>query len=274
MEMLMEKTKVMRISRQPSPVQTTAQNQPENVKYFNYSGSMITDNVRWTRAITSRTVMAKTSLNKQVLTSANWIKHVRNKLVKCYIWSIALHGSESWTLRTVDQKSLESFQMWCWRRMEKICWTDDVRNVEVLQRRVKKESNILQTIKTWKANWIGYILHRNRLLKHVIEGKRAGRVEVTVRRGWRCKQLLDGLKATRKYWKLKEGALDRNFWRTSFGRGYGIVVIETTEWMDCLHLGLTSTKKFITKLIEISGRYNINTAFSFLYVAWLLIQSM
>jgi len=183
MEMLMEKTKVMRISRQPSPVQTTAQNQPENVKYFNYSGSMITDNVRWTRAITSRTVMAKTSLNKQVLTSANWIKHVRNKLVKCYIWSIALHGSESWTLRTVDQKSLESFQMWCWRRMEKICWTDDVRNVEVLQRRVKKESNILQTIKTWKANWIGYILHRNRLLKHVIEGKRAGRVEVTVRRG-------------------------------------------------------------------------------------------
>jgi len=108
MEMLMEKeTKVMRISRQPPSIQMKAQNQLENVKYFNYPGSMITNNVRCTRAITSRIVMAKTSLNKQALTPANWIKHIRNKLVTCYIWSIALHGAESWTLRTVDQKYLE-----------------------------------------------------------------------------------------------------------------------------------------------------------------------
>jgi hypothetical protein len=34
----------------------------------------------------------------------------------------------------VDQKHLESFEMWCWRRMEKISWTDHVRNVEVILR--------------------------------------------------------------------------------------------------------------------------------------------
>jgi hypothetical protein len=33
---------------------------------------------------------------------------------------------------TADQKYLESFEMWCWRRMEKISWTDHVRNEEVL----------------------------------------------------------------------------------------------------------------------------------------------
>ena len=37
-------------------------------------------------------------------------------------------------LRTVDQKHLESFEMWCWRKMEKISWTDHVRNEEVLLR--------------------------------------------------------------------------------------------------------------------------------------------
>jgi hypothetical protein len=42
-----------------------------------------------------------------------------------------------------------------------------------------------------KANWIGHILHRNCLLKHVIEGKTEGRIEVT---GRRCKQLLDELR--------------------------------------------------------------------------------
>jgi hypothetical protein len=63
-----KKTKVMRIPRQPSPIQIKAQYQPENVKYFNYLGSMITDNV-----ITSRIAMAKASFKKQALAPANWI---------------------------------------------------------------------------------------------------------------------------------------------------------------------------------------------------------
>jgi len=41
---------------------------------------------------------------------------------------------ETWTLQAVDQKHLESFEMWCWRRMEKISWTEHVRNEEVLLR--------------------------------------------------------------------------------------------------------------------------------------------
>jgi hypothetical protein len=56
--------------------------------------------------------------------------------------------------------------------MEKISWTDRVRN-EVL-RRFKEERNILHTIKR-KASWIGHILRRYSLLKHVIEGKLAER---------------------------------------------------------------------------------------------------
>jgi hypothetical protein len=46
--------------------------------------------------------------------------NLRKKLVKCHIWSVALYGAETWTLRAVDQKHLESFELWCWRRIEKI----------------------------------------------------------------------------------------------------------------------------------------------------------
>ena len=59
--------------------------------------------------------------------------------------------------------------------MEKISWTDHVRNEEVLHR-VNEERNILHTVKSRKANWIGHILFRNCLLKHVIEGKIEGRI--------------------------------------------------------------------------------------------------
>jgi hypothetical protein len=85
---------------------------------------------------------------------------LRKKLVKCYIWSIALHDAESWTLQAVDQIHLESFEMWCWRRMENIGWTDHVRNEEVTLR-VKEQSNNLNEISTRKANWIGHNLCRD-----------------------------------------------------------------------------------------------------------------
>jgi hypothetical protein len=88
---------------------------------------------------------------------------LRKKLVKCYIWSIALYGAEIGTVWGVDQKQLDSFEMWCWRRMKKISWTDRVRN-EVVLLRVKGERNILHEISKRKANWIGHILCRNCLL--------------------------------------------------------------------------------------------------------------
>ena len=64
--------------------------------------------------------------------------------------------------------------------MEKISWTDHVRNEEVLLR-INEPRNILHEIRKLKANWIGHILGRNCLLKQVIEGKIKGEMEVTRR---------------------------------------------------------------------------------------------
>jgi hypothetical protein len=88
---------------------------------------MITDDARCTCEIKSRTAMTKVAFHrKAVLASRLDLNlctvslNLRKKLVKFYIWSIMLHGAEAWTL--------ESFEMWCWRRMEKISWPDYVRN--------------------------------------------------------------------------------------------------------------------------------------------------
>jgi len=43
-------------------------------------------------------------------------------------WNIELYSTLTWILRKADQKYFESFEMWCWRRMEKISWIDGVRN--------------------------------------------------------------------------------------------------------------------------------------------------
>ena len=105
MEMNVEKkTKVMRISRQPSPVKIMRdQKQLENVESFKYLGSMLTNDERYTCGIKFRIAMTKAAFNKKrALFSSTLDLKLRKKLVKCYIWSIALDGAETWTLRAVD----------------------------------------------------------------------------------------------------------------------------------------------------------------------------
>ena len=112
--------------------------------------------------------------------------------------------------------------------MEKISWTDHVRNEEVLLT-VNEQRNIVHEIRKRKANRIGHILRRNCLLKQVTEGKIKGVMKVTRRRGRRRKKLLDDLKDRRGYSHLKEEALDRTVWRKLSGGGFGTVVRQNIE---------------------------------------------
>ena len=57
-------------------------------------------------------------------------------------------------------------------------------------------------------------MRRSYFLKHIIEGKIEGRMEVAGRKGRRSKQLLDDLKEEKGYWKMKEETLDFTLWRT------------------------------------------------------------
>ena len=83
--MNVEKTKVMRISRQAFLIQIiVVQNQPENVEYFNYLGSMITNNSKCKREIKCKIAMAKAAFNKKkALFTSKLELNLKKKLVKC-----------------------------------------------------------------------------------------------------------------------------------------------------------------------------------------------
>jgi hypothetical protein len=85
------------------------QKQLENVEYFNWLGSIITNDARCTREIKSSVAMAKAAINrKKKLFTTKLDLHLRKKLVKRYTWSIAFYGAETWLLQKLDQKYLES----------------------------------------------------------------------------------------------------------------------------------------------------------------------
>ena len=70
-----------------------------------YLGSMLTDDGRCTCEIKSRIAMAKAAFNKKKNHFTSKLDlNLTKKLVKCYVWSMALYGAETWTLRATDQK--------------------------------------------------------------------------------------------------------------------------------------------------------------------------
>ena len=100
----------------------------------------------------------------------------------------------------------------------------------------------MQTINGRNANWIGHILCRNCLLKHIIEKKIEGRIEVTERRGrWR-EQLLDDFKENRGYWELKEEAVARAGWRSGCERCCASVVRQVWKNLNLRYVSMTSKR--------------------------------
>jgi hypothetical protein len=87
--------------------------------------------------------MANAAFNRQMSLFTSKVNvNLRNKLMKCYIRTTALYGAEKRTRRKVDQKHLENSELRCWRRMEKISWTDRVRNKEILYSQGGEEYHI------------------------------------------------------------------------------------------------------------------------------------
>jgi len=76
------------------------QEQPKNVEYFDYFGSLITNDAICTREIaTAITTFSK----KKAFHHQKLDLHLKNKVVKCYIWKVGSYGAETWTLRKLDQ---------------------------------------------------------------------------------------------------------------------------------------------------------------------------
>ena len=57
---------------------------------------------------------------------------LRFRLLKCYVWSTLTYGVETWTISRAMSRRLEAFEMWCYRRMLRISYTEHKTNEEVL----------------------------------------------------------------------------------------------------------------------------------------------
>ena len=178
------------------------------VKSFSYLGSIITEDGRCEKEVRCRIGMAKGKFrdNRVILTNSISVE-TKILLIKSLIWSVALYACETWTLRKADVKRLESFEMWCWRKMLKVKWTEMRRNEDIL-REIGVSRQIVWRIMELQQKWIGHNLRGDGLLKLVLEGRFDGKPA----RGRPRARFLDALLNGQSYGELKRRAEDRREW--------------------------------------------------------------
>jgi len=93
---------------------------------------------------------------------------LRIRMIRYYIFSTLLYGSEGWTL---DEK-LDAFEMYLYRRMLRISWVQTITNLEVLER-MEKSKELMLIVKEKKTTYTGHIMRSERyeLLRLIIDGK-------------------------------------------------------------------------------------------------------
>ena len=108
----------------------------KQVPKFKYLSSIITEDGKNKKDIMQRIKEAKVLFNnkKQLLRSNNFSLEMKKKLIKSCVWSVALYRSETWTVGKNEDRAINAFETWCWRRMLKIKWTDRIMNDEVSKR--------------------------------------------------------------------------------------------------------------------------------------------
>ena len=109
--------------------------------------------------------MAKTKFTqiRKVFTSIKIYLATKLILVKCYVYSSLLYCCETWTLYLNDLKWLAAFELWIYRRLGRIPWTEKRTNQYVTK-------SLMKDIKSRKLKYFGHVKRQQNILKSVLKG--------------------------------------------------------------------------------------------------------
>ena len=177
MEINVKKTKVMIMNGTKKPKDRqrciTLNNVPlEQVSRFKYLGSWITEDARCEVDRRARVGMAKAAFwqNKELM-RGNIRFSTKLKILNCYVFSILNYGCESWSWNKIVRRKVNAFETWCYRRILKISWMDNVTNEKVLKL-MQTKLHFMEDMLKRKMRYAGHVLRGYSGLSHlqILEG--------------------------------------------------------------------------------------------------------
>ena len=124
-----------------------------------------------------------------ILKSRDITLQTKVHLVKAMIFPVVMYGCESWTIKKAEHRRIDTFELWCWRRLLRVPWTARSSNQSIL-REISPESSLEVLMLKLKLQYYGHLIRRTdsfekTLMPEKIEGRRI--------RGRQRMRLLDGI---------------------------------------------------------------------------------
>ena len=141
-----------------------------------YLGSIVTHNGRCVEEIKTRIAIAKNAFTKikAMVTNRAISINLRKRFIKAYVWSTLTYGCEAWTINKEMERKIEAAEMWCYRRMMKIAWTERVSNEQVLIR-VGAKRELMRMVRRRQLRFLGHVMRRHQIENICIIGRLEGR---------------------------------------------------------------------------------------------------
>ena len=101
-------------------------------------------------------------------------------LVKAMVFPVVMYGCESWTIKKAEHWRIDAFELWCWRRLLRVPWTERRSNHSILKE-ISPEFSLEGLMLKLKLQYFGHLMRRADLLEKTMllgkieGGKRRGR---------------------------------------------------------------------------------------------------